>query len=132
MATEAYDVAGGTEHFISIEDRDRDLLVGFCRLRFPSQVVRRELEDAAVVRELHVYGGEVGIGDGIDDGGGDGVSAESHQHRGHGRRLLRRAEAIAAEAGYSTLAVLSGIGVRAYYREKLEYRQDGPYLVTRL
>jgi elongator complex protein 3 len=130
METASYAVAGGTEHFLSIEDRDRDLLVAFCRVRFPSEVLRRELEDAAVVRELHVYGGEVGVGAGGTDA--DGVAAESHQHQGHGRRLLRRAEEIAADAGYERLAVLSGIGVRPYYREKLDYRQDGPYVTKRL
>jgi len=46
--------------------------------------------------------------------------------------LIRRAEEIAADAGYEKLAVLSGIGVREYYREKLGYRQDGPYVTKRL
>jgi elongator complex protein 3 len=128
MAVERYEVAGGTEHFISAEDRDRDLLVGFCRLRFPNDPVRRELQDAAVVRELHVYGSEVGVGDGAGDTAGDGA----HQHQGWGRRLLGEAERLAREAGFDRLAVLSGIGVRQYYREKLGYHQDGPYVATRL
>jgi len=125
LDVDTYEVAGGTEHFISVEDREQDLLVGFCRLRFPGQTVRKELGDAAVVRELHVYGSEVGVG---DIGAADG----SHQHRGHGQRLIERAEAIAAEAGYGKLAVLSGIGAREYYREKLGYIQDGPYVSKRL
>ena len=123
LDVETYEAAGRTEHFLSFEDRERDLLVGFCRLRFPNDPVRRELHDAAVVRELHVYGSEVGVGD-----SGDGA----HQHRGYGRRLLAEAEAIAADAGYGKLAVLSGIGVRQYYREKLGYVQDGPYVSKRL
>jgi elongator complex protein 3 len=120
-----YEVAGGTEHFIQFEDPEADLLIGFCRLRFPSQVVRRELADAAVVRELHVYGSEVAMGE------GDGSDGE-WQHRGFGRRLIERAESIAREAGYGKLAVISGIGARPYYREKLGYYQDGPYVSTRL
>jgi elongator complex protein 3 len=96
--------------------------VGFCRLRFPGDPRRRELRDAAIVRELHVYGDEVGVGD-----AGDG-----HQHRGWGRRLMERAERRAREAGYRKLAVIAGIGARAYYREKLGYRQDGPYVSKRL
>lgn len=121
----SYEACGGREHFLSIEDVDRELLVGFCRLRFPGRPARRpELEDAALLRELHVYGSSVALG---DDAGDD-----SHQHRGHGRRLMERAEAIAADAGYGKLSVISGIGAREYYREKLGYRQDGPYVSTRL
>jgi len=123
LGTTTYGVARGTEHFLSFEDRDQGLLVGFCRLRFPDDPVRRELQDAAVVRELHVYGREVAVGEDADAG---------QQHRGYGRRLVRRAEDIAASAGFEKLAVLSGIGVREYYREKLDYRQDGPYVSKRL
>ncbi len=129
-----YEVAGGTEHFISFEDPVRDLLVGFCRLRFPSfasdqpgapgtetDPIRRELEDAALVRELHVYGSEVALG-----GEGD------WQHQGYGRRLVEHAETLARDAGYRKVAIISGIGAREYYREKLGYTQDGPYVSKRL
>jgi len=124
LETITYESGGGTEHFISFEDREKDLLVGFCRLRFPNDPVRRELDDAAIVRELHVYGNEVAIGGEGEDG--------DHQHQGYGTRLVREAEAIAADAGYDKLAILSGIGVRQYYREKLGYKQDGPYVSKRL
>ncbi|PSP83437.1 tRNA uridine(34) 5-carboxymethylaminomethyl modification radical SAM/GNAT enzyme Elp3 [Halobacteriales archaeon QS_1_68_17] len=124
LLTHTYEAGGGTETFVSFEDPEKDLLVGFCRLRFPADPVRRELDDAAVVRELHVYGSQVGLG----QAGGD----DQHQHRGYGRRLLAEAERLAADAGYGKLAVLSGIGVRQYYREKLGYRQDGPYVSRRL
>ena len=134
--TRSYEASGGTEQFLSFEDPVADLLVGFCRLRFPSyshaapenptsegreEPVRRELADAALVRELHVYGSEAGIGE-----------AGEWQHRGFGRRLMARAEDRAREAGFSTLAVTAGVGVRSYYRDKLGYVQDGPYVSTRL
>ncbi|MFB6170081.1 MAG: tRNA uridine(34) 5-carboxymethylaminomethyl modification radical SAM/GNAT enzyme Elp3, partial [Haloarculaceae archaeon] len=119
LDTMTYEAVGGTEHFISYEDFENDLLVGFCRLRFPGDPVRRELENAALVRELHVYGDEVGVGQAGEDG---------HQHRGYGKRLLAEAERRAREAGYEKLSVISGIGVRQYYREKLGYYQDGPYV----
>ena len=124
LDTTEYEVAGGREHFISVEDRDRGVLVGFCRLRFPGAPGRRELQGAALVRELHVYGSEVGVGEAGDDA--------THQHQGYGRQLLREAETIAADAGYGKLAVLSGVGVRQYYRQKLGYHQDGPYVSKRL
>ncbi len=121
--TLSYDAAGGREHFISFEDRARDLLVGFARLRFPNDPARPELQDAAIIRELHVYGNEVAIG---ESAGG------SQQHQGYGRRLIETAEEMAREGGYGKLAILSGIGVRQYYREKLGYEQDGPYVSKRL
>jgi elongator complex protein 3 len=124
LDTLTYEAAGGTEHFIELADPDQDLLVGFCRLRFPGRVRRRELADAALVRELHVYGSEAGLG-------GDGADGQ-HQHQGHGRRLMAEAERLAEAAGYDRLAVISGIGARQYYREQLGYRQDGPYVVKRL
>ncbi len=119
-----YEACGGTEHFISVEDFDNDLLVGFCRLRFPNDPVRAELENAALIRELHVYGSEVAVGGQSEDG--------KHQHQGYGRRLMAHAEELAADAGYDKLSVISGIGARAYYREKLGYHQDGPYVSKRL
>jgi elongator complex protein 3 len=123
-----YDAAGGREHFLSFEDPEADLLVGFCRLRYPSYShaapggpttdhVRPELADAALLRELHVYGSEAALG-------GDG----EWQHLGYGRRLVRAAEERARADGFGKLAVISGVGVRRYYREKLGYRQDGPYV----
>ena len=122
LSIDRYAVAGGTEHFISFVDESADILVGFCRLRFPGEPRRRELLDAAVVRELHVYGAEASIGE--SDG--------EWQHRGLGQQLMAEAETLARDAGYGKLAVLSGIGARAYYREKLGYYQDGPYVSTDL
>lgn len=122
LDTITYAAGGGTEHFISFEDFEQDLLIGFCRLRFPDTPDRRELSDAALVRELHVYGNEVGVGE--DDG--------DWQHRGYGRRLMEAAERRAADAGYRKLSVISGIGAREYYKRKLGYYQDGPYVSTQL
>ncbi len=123
-----YEVSGGAEHFISFEDREKDLLVGFCRLRFPNEPVRHELNEAAIVRELHVYGSQVGVGN--SEAATAGV--EQRQHQGYGRQLLAEAERLATDAGFDKLSVLSGIGVRQYYREKLNYKQDGPYVSKRL
>ncbi|XVH31939.1 tRNA uridine(34) 5-carboxymethylaminomethyl modification radical SAM/GNAT enzyme Elp3 [Haloferacaceae archaeon DSL9] len=124
LDVETYESCGGTEHFISYEDPVRDLLIGFCRLRFPNDPVRRELREAALVRELHVYGSEAGIG--------QPAGADDWQHRGYGRKLLGHAEELAADAGYEKISVISGIGVRQYYRDKLGYVQDGPYVSKRL
>jgi len=39
---------------------------------------------------------------------------------------------MARDAGYRKMAIISGIGAREYYRNKLGYHQDGPYVSKRL
>jgi elongator complex protein 3 len=116
-----YECCGGTEHFVSAVSDDS--LIGFARLRFPSMVFRPELEDAALMRELHVYGSLVPVG--------KDAESEEWQHRNFGRILISRVEEIAAGAGFSSLAIMSGIGVRPYYRRQ-GYERKGPYMVKEL
>ncbi|MDD5340264.1 MAG: tRNA uridine(34) 5-carboxymethylaminomethyl modification radical SAM/GNAT enzyme Elp3 [Candidatus ainarchaeum sp.] len=117
----AYDASGGTENFLSYED-EAGLIAGFIRLRFQRESGRMEITpDAALVRELHVYGSEVPLG-----GGRAAV-----QHRGIGAKLLEEAEALASEAGKGRMIVISGIGARGYYRKR-GYSLLGPYMHKRL
>jgi len=113
-----YECCGGIEHFISAVSGDS--LIGFARLRFPSMTFRPELEGAALMRELHVYGMLVPVG--------MNAEAEEWQHRSHGRALLARAEEISRDAGFRSLAIMSGIGVRPYYRRQ-GYERRGPYMI---
>jgi elongator complex protein 3 len=53
------------------------------------------------------------------------------QHRGIGERLLREAENITLENGCKNLAVISGVGVRDYYRN-MGYRKKRYYMVKKL
>ena len=117
-----YECCGGTEHFISAVSGDS--LIGFARLRFPSMVYRPELSDVALVRELHVYGSLVPVGE-------DARESEEWQHRNYGRVLLSRAEEIATGAGFSRLAIMSGIGVRPYYKRQ-GYLRQGPYMIKEM
>ena len=117
-----YPASGGREFFISAEDAENDLLLGFCRLRFPFQHLRSEITpESALVRELHVYGTATAIGD-------EGLV----QHRGWGRKLMEKAEQIASEHGKTKMVVISGVGVRQYYQDKLGYRREGPYMVKNI
>lgn len=117
LATERYRCSGGDEFFISMVSGDA--LIGFARLRFPSRSMGRVDEGTALIRELHVYGNLVPLG--ASPAGGE------WQHREFGRRLLAEAEHIAVEGGYRCLAVMSGIGVRPYYR-RLGYSLHPPYM----
>jgi len=119
MVRRKYEASGGKEIFLSMEDTKNDVIVGYCRLRFPFAPHRPEVgENDAIVRELRVSGSLVPIGK---------KAGKEWQHRGYGKQLLGEAEEIAREAGKEKILVLSGIGVREYYR-KLGYGRDGIYM----
>ncbi len=107
-----YDASGGTEYFLSYEG-ENDSLIGFLRLRI--------VNSKAYVRELHVYGKTIPVG----------ARGEGFQHKGYGRQLLCKAEEIARKLGIKELKVLSGVGVRGYYR-KFGYELVGDYMVKPL
>jgi len=115
-----YDASKGTEVFISAEDTVNDVILGFCRLRKPSQCLREEITDkTTIIRELHVYGTAVAIGEN---------SEVKVQHKGLGKQLVAEAERIAKEKFCANkMIVISGVGVREYYR-KLGYKNDGHYV----
>jgi elongator complex protein 3 len=116
-----YGCCGGEEHFISaVAD---DSLIGFTRLRFPSCVNSPELDNAALMRELHVYGSLVPLG--------KDAESEEWQHRNYGTVLISRAEEITRDAGFSRLAIMSGVGVRPYYRRQ-GYERKGHYMIKEL
>lgn len=113
----AYTTAVSDEHFLQWVTADNKI-AGFCRLSLPHwdkltsgacDVSADELlvqPGQAMIRELHVYGQALSLGS-------EGMSA---QHQGLGQKLLAKASSIAAEAGYTSLNVISSIGTRAYYR----------------
>jgi len=115
-----YECCGGREFFI--QARSGDVLIGFARLRFPAEPWRQEIVGSALLRELHVYGSLVPL-----NRTGEG---SEWQHRNIGSSLLERAESIAREAGFGSLAVMSGIGVRPYY-QRHGYERTGPYMIHR-
>ena len=112
-----YTTAVSDEHFLQWVTTDNKI-AGFCRLSLPHwdkltsgacDVSADELlvqPGQAMIRELHVYGQALSLGS-------EGMSA---QHQGLGQKLLAKASSIAAEAGYTSLNVISSIGTRAYYR----------------
>jgi GNAT superfamily N-acetyltransferase len=52
------------------------------------------------------------------------------QHAGFGKRLMKKAEEIAISQGYKKIVVISGIGVKNYYR-KLGYKSKGTFMVKK-
>jgi elongator complex protein 3 len=104
-----YETAGAEEHFLSFDTAD-DRLAGFLRLSLPSNgapsTCMSDLEGAAIIREVHVYGQSLPVG--ADENG-------AAQHIGLGSRLTQRAENLARIGGYRRLAVISAVGTRRYY-----------------
>jgi ELP3 family radical SAM enzyme/protein acetyltransferase len=97
-------------------------LVGFCRLRFdnnPGVNIFNELENTALIRELHVYGQCTDV---------NKNNKNSSQHKGYGKLLLNIAEQIAIDNKYNKIAVISGVGVREYYRKNGYYLSSGNYM----
>ena len=118
--------SGAVEYFLcaEVERPTRNLLLGFIRLRLnnaPNTVLLEELHNhTAMIRELHVYGNVQPVGT---------VSATNGaQHRGIGKTLLKMAEGIVWSNSYNKVAVISGIGVRDYYR-KNGYNLKGTYMI---
>ncbi len=124
LFNESYTACGGVENFLSIEDYNEESIAGFLRLRFPSKNhFREEISDkTALVRELHVYGNMIQIGN---------KNPKIGQHTGFGERLLIEAENLAIDNGKEEIAIISGIGSRNYYR-KFGYEKVGPYMVKKI
>ena len=143
LFVDKYEASGGTEYFLSYEDTNRDVVYAFCRLRIilplprggAGGVAEVKLPRAnagnspypllerggypAYIRELHTYGQLINIGK---------KSNGASQHTGMGVKLVKQAEAICRQNKISKLAVISGVGVRGYYR-KLGYKLEGTYMV---
>ncbi len=127
-----YDTRHGREFFLEyINVQDNDKLAGFARLRLQDDFFDEELKSqenlkvladkVAFIRELHVYGVVKKFGE----------KGDQSQHVGFGKRLMAEAEKIAKENGYKKMAVISGVGVREYYK-KLGYHFEGTYMVKSL
>ena len=120
-----YDASESEEVFVSLVDRKNDALVGYLRLRDINCSHRFELQKhpCMIIRELKVVGRELGFGQRTPSG---------LQHKGFGRELVDEAVRVCVEEfDKKYLFVLSGVGVKDYYR-RLGFRDDGVYLVKKL
>ena len=107
-----YDASNGKEFFIEMVNKD-DILFGLLRLRIEN--------GNSIVRELHVYGQSLKLGE----------KGKISQHKGLGKLLLEKAEEISKKSGAEKLRIISGVGVREYYR-KLGYNLEGFYMAKEL
>jgi elongator complex protein 3 len=101
-----YKASNGKEIFLEVVNK-QDLLFGLLRLRL-------EKNKEGMIRELHVYSPALNLGE---------KQASSWQHKGIGKLLMLEAETIAKKAKITKLRVISGVGVREYYKS-LGYKLD--------
>lgn len=129
-----FKASDGDEYFLQYITAKNEL-VGFLRLRVSDDsgyhityrrdgsirkktVTFPELLGTAMIRELHVYGEAVEVNrvnKGVDSKDAKDL-LRSQQHAGFGTRLLRNAFILAKNLGYDRMSVISGEGVKPYYR----------------
>jgi elongator complex protein 3 len=140
-----YEASGGKEIFLQFVSKDKKKLFALLRLRIPGNINRRERIYAfqkqdrkfavpanAMIREVHTYGKMAEI-DKYDKKSLPASLREAlqagPQHIGLGKKLIAEAEKIAKyEFGLKKIAIISGVGVREYYK-KLGYRLKDTYMV---
>ncbi len=108
-----YNASNGKEFFLQFVNKN-NILFGLLRLRISN--------GNAIVRELHVYGHSVKIGE---------KEENATQHIGLGKKLLEKAEEITRQHNIRKLSIISGVGVREYYR-KLGYSLEEFYMIKHL
>jgi len=147
---ENYNASGGKEIFLSFENKKREKLYSFLRLRIPksaengSPLIMPVLENVAIIREIQTYGQMVPLGE----------KSLAPQHRGLGKKLIKEAERIVkkefknshvpiriaevqAKRGrrravrIQKIVAISGVGVRQYWRE-LGYKLRDTYMIKKI
>lgn len=96
-------------------------LYGFCRLRIdpnPGGDWLPVLNGCGLIREVHVYGFSLGVGN----------DAIGSQHRGYGKMLVSKAEELTALNGLKNTAVIAGVGTKEYYKNKCGYHKEEAYM----
>jgi elongator complex protein 3 len=93
----------------------------------PGGDIIKELDNCALIREVHVYGSSLCIG--LNN------TENNTQHRGFGQLLVKTAEDIVAQEmipNINKIAIIAGVGTREYYKNKCNYTLDGTYMVKNL
>ena len=107
---EKYNASQGEEIFLSFEDKQRKHIYSLLRLRI--------YNNHSIIRELHTYGQALSINE----------KKDLTQHKGLGKKLIEEAEKITKKHKINKISVISGVGVRGYYK-KLGYKLKNDYMV---
>jgi elongator complex protein 3 len=131
LVDQVYHPAYAEEHFLTYVTPD-DQIAGYLRLSLPARddggstampaLSIPDLEHAALIREVHVYGQSLPVG---------GEQQGAAQHSGLGTALLAKADDIARQAGFGRMAVIAAVGTRQYY-EARGFKRGSLYMVKEL
>lgn len=109
LKSTVYKTTNSTEYFLEYVNKE-DKIVGFLRLSLPKKENNiKELRDSAIIREVHVYGESLNLGE---------TDMGKPQHLGIGSNLIKKAESITLENGFKKISVISSIGTREYYSKR--------------
>jgi elongator complex protein 3 len=111
LKTTKYKASKGDEYFLEFTNKN-DILFALLRLR----TYNKQGKKNAIIRELHVYGKSIELKNKSIK-----KSKTSVQHKGLGKKLLKKAEQIVKKNNIKKLKIISGVGVREYYK-KLGYK----------
>ena len=123
-----YSASDGKEIFLQFVSKDRTKLFALLRLRINNPENTKNhflpiLKNSAIIRELHTYGKSTAL---------KKHSADSPQHLGLGKKLVKEAEKIAKkEFNLNKMAIIAGVGVRGYYAKKLGYELKDEYMIKK-
>jgi len=134
LVVRKYEASEGIEYHLSVEAHDMNYYQTF--MYYCSQLLRTilrfdpnpggdfipEINNCALIREVHVYGSSLGVG----------TDAFGSQHRGFGKLLVKTAEEISAMNGWKKSAVIAGVGTREYYKNKCGYTLGNTYMLKNL
>jgi elongator complex protein 3 len=143
LVTTVYHPMHSEEHFLEYKTPEGKI-AGYLRLSLPKkdvgylrdasdpedslhdraglQEMINDLQGAAIIREVHVYGQSLSVGEEREG---------AAQHIGLGTNLIELAGQTATENGYSKLAVIAAIGTRLYY-ENRGFLRGSHYLIKPL
>ena len=114
-----YETTVSYEKFLQYVTKENKI-AGFLRLSLSKDAKTHfidELKAAAIIREIHIYGQSLEIGE---------KSTDTSQHLGLGKTLIQKAIELTKAHNFKKLVVISSIGTREYY-EKNGFEQKTLY-----
>ena len=116
-----YEASKWKEYFLTFEDQADRTIFSLLRLRLWNNILK-ELKWCAIIREIHTFWEQLNIHE---------KWWESWQHIGFWKKLIAKSEKIAKKNWYKSIAVISWVWVRWYYKKRW-YQLNWEYMIKKL